>query len=74
MKGILVPVASTTQLSNNNNYKIEDANHLIINKPPTKDHPNYSLLLDCLKFCMKVNQNLEFGCSRDLTHILNHNT
>ncbi|CAM6033450.1 unnamed protein product, partial [Sphagnum compactum] len=53
--GILVPYASATRLSNNNHYKIEDANHLTICKPPNKDHPSYSLLLQCLKICMKKN-------------------
>ncbi|CAM6013788.1 unnamed protein product, partial [Sphagnum balticum] len=51
--GILVPWASATRLSNNNNYKVEDANHLSICKPPSKDHLSYSKLLECLKFCMK---------------------
>jgi hypothetical protein len=54
MQGILVPYASAIQLSNNNNYKIEDANHLTICKPPNKDHPSYSLLLKCLKICIEV--------------------
>ncbi len=54
MQGILVPYASAIQLSNNNHYKIEDANHLTICKPPNKDHPSYSLLLKCLKICMEV--------------------
>jgi len=49
-----MPHASTIQLSNNNNYKIEDVNHLTICKPPNKDHPNYSLLLKCLKICIEV--------------------
>jgi hypothetical protein len=61
MQGILVPIASAIRLSNNNNYKIEDANHLTICKPPTKDHPSYSLLLDCLKICMEVIHILEIG-------------
>ncbi|CAK9235283.1 unnamed protein product [Sphagnum troendelagicum] len=51
--GILVPMASATRLSNNNNYKVEDANHLTICKPPTKDHPSYSILLEHLKIFMK---------------------
>ncbi|CAM6011064.1 unnamed protein product, partial [Sphagnum balticum] len=51
--GILVPWASATRLSNNNNYKVEDANHLTICKPPSKDHSSYSKLLECLKICMK---------------------
>ncbi len=54
MQGILVPYASSIQLSDNNQYRIEDANHLTICKPPNKDHPSYSLLLQCLKICMKV--------------------
>jgi hypothetical protein len=54
MQGILVPYASAIQLSNNNHYKIEDANHLTICKPPNKDHPSYYLLLKCLKICMEV--------------------
>ncbi|CAM6037548.1 unnamed protein product [Sphagnum compactum] len=53
--GILVPYASTIQLSNNNHYKIEDGNHLTICKPPNKDHPSYSLLLKCLRICMEKN-------------------
>ncbi|CAK9881018.1 unnamed protein product [Sphagnum jensenii] len=48
-----VPYASAIQLSNNNNYKIEDANHLTICKPPNKDHPSYSLLLKCLRICIE---------------------
>jgi len=61
MQGILVPFTLTTQLLNNNNYKIEDASHFTICKPPRKDHPSYPLLLDCLKVLMKVNDMLEFG-------------
>jgi hypothetical protein len=58
MQGILVPYASAIQLSNNNHYKIEDANHLTICKPPNKDHPSYSLLLKCLKICMEVKTSI----------------
>jgi hypothetical protein len=50
---ILVPYVSATQLSNNNNYKIEDADHLTICKPPNKAHPSYFLLLQCLRRCMQ---------------------
>jgi ABC-type glutathione transport system ATPase component len=46
-------MASAVRLSNNNNYKVEDANHLTICKPPTKDHPSYSILLNILKTIMK---------------------
>ncbi|CAK9199524.1 unnamed protein product [Sphagnum troendelagicum] len=53
--GILVPYASAIHLSNNNHYKIEDANHLTICKPPNKHHPSYFLLLRCLRICMEKN-------------------
>ncbi len=39
-----MPFDSIIQLSNNNHYKIEDANHLIICKPPNKDHPSYFIV------------------------------
>jgi hypothetical protein len=52
--GILVPFASSIQLSNNNHYRIEDANHLTICKPRNKDHPSYYFLLKCLRICMEV--------------------
>ncbi|KAH8972836.1 hypothetical protein BDL97_01G012400 [Sphagnum fallax] len=51
--GILVPMASAFRLSGNNNYIVEDANHLTICKPPTKEHPSYSILLEHLKTFMK---------------------
>jgi len=52
-------MASTTLLLDINNYKVKDTNHLIICKPPTKDHPIYSILLEHLKTYMKVN-NIDF--------------
>ncbi|CAK9238637.1 unnamed protein product [Sphagnum troendelagicum] len=51
--GILVPWASATRFSNNNNYKVEDANHLTICKPPSQEHLSYSKLLECFKIFMK---------------------
>jgi hypothetical protein len=56
-----MPVASTIQLSNNNYYKVKDANHLTICKPPIKDHLNCSKLLECLKKIMKVNNVIGFN-------------
>jgi hypothetical protein len=66
-----VPTTSAIQLSNNNYYKVEDANHLTICKPPSKDHFSYSKLLECLKKFMQVN-NIGFNfwnyvCSSNLT-------
>ncbi len=65
-----MPTASAIRLSNNNNYTVEDANHLTICKPPSKDHLSYSKLLECLKIFMKVN-NIGFSfwnyvCSSNL--------
>ncbi|KAH8958278.1 hypothetical protein BDL97_06G015500 [Sphagnum fallax] len=53
MQGVLLPYDLAILSSSNYNYKIEDANHLTICKPPTKEHPSYSLLLECLKICVE---------------------
>jgi hypothetical protein len=58
MQGVLLPYDLATLSHSNYNYKIEDANHLTICKPPTKEHPSYSLLLECLKICMEVKYRL----------------
>jgi hypothetical protein len=63
---ILVPLASAQRSSGNNYYKIEDANHLTICKPLTKDHISYSLLVDVLKTCLKVRHQLQ--CKSLLSH------
>ncbi|CAM6056192.1 unnamed protein product, partial [Sphagnum tenellum] len=46
-------MASAIRLAHNNYYKVEDANHLTICKPPSKDHISYSKLLECLKLFVK---------------------
>ncbi|CAK9873010.1 unnamed protein product [Sphagnum jensenii] len=51
--GILVPMASAIRLSNNNYCIVDDANHLTICKPPSREHLSYSKLLECLKIFMK---------------------
>ncbi len=61
-KGLSCPLLDQN-MSSKNNYKVEDANHLIICKPPTKDHPSYFLLLRCLQICLKVKINLSFMLS-----------
>jgi hypothetical protein len=53
--GMLVPHASSQRLASANSYKVEDANHFTICRPPTKDHPSYFKLVECLKICLKVN-------------------
>jgi len=41
-------MALAIRLSNNNNYKVEDAHHLTICKPPSKDHLNCSKLFQTI--------------------------
>ncbi|CAN5951735.1 unnamed protein product [Sphagnum jensenii] len=50
---VLVPYASAQRLSNNNNYKIEDANHLTICQPRTKNHISYTKLVQILNVCLQ---------------------
>ncbi|KAH9556672.1 hypothetical protein CY35_07G042200 [Sphagnum magellanicum] len=50
---VLVSLASAQRLAGNNYYKIEDANHLTICKPPTREHISYSKLVDCFNICLK---------------------
>ncbi|KAH8972790.1 hypothetical protein BDL97_01G010200 [Sphagnum fallax] len=50
---VLVPYASARRLSNNNNYKIEDANHLTICQPRTKNHISYTKLVQILNLCLQ---------------------
>ncbi|CAK9213309.1 unnamed protein product [Sphagnum troendelagicum] len=64
--GILVPIASAIRLSNNNNYIVEDANHLTICKPPSKEHISYSKLLECLKLFMKDDLKIWKGALHEL--------
>jgi hypothetical protein len=60
MQEVLVPYASAQRLSGNNNYKVEDATHLTICQPCTKDHITYSKMVECLKACLKVQNKLMF--------------
>ncbi len=38
-------------------YKVEDANHMEVCKPPSKEHPSYALLLQFIITCGKVSLN-----------------
>ncbi|CAK9221092.1 unnamed protein product [Sphagnum troendelagicum] len=58
MQEVLVPYASAQRLSENNNYKVEDATHLTICRPCAKDHISYSKMVDCLKACLKKVSNV----------------
>ncbi|CAN5952349.1 unnamed protein product [Sphagnum jensenii] len=74
---VLVPYASAQRLSGNNNYKVEDATHLTICRPCTKDHMSYSLMVECLKSCLKKSTRLpilpkcEVGLERKANDINN---
>ncbi len=59
MQEVLVPYASAQRLSNNNNYKIEDANHLTICQPRTKNHISYTKLVQILNLCLQVKHQLQ---------------
>ncbi len=59
MQDVLVPYASAQRLSNNNNYKIEDANHLTICQPHTKNHISYTKLVQILNVCLQVKHQLQ---------------
>ncbi len=38
-------------------YKVEDANHMEVCKPPSKKHPSYRLLLQFINSCQEVSFN-----------------
>jgi hypothetical protein len=66
MQEVLVPYASAQRLSGNNNYKVEDATHLTICQPCTKDHISYTKMVECLKACLKVQNKLKISCKLSL--------
>ncbi|KAH9569569.1 hypothetical protein CY35_03G140100 [Sphagnum magellanicum] len=52
--GILVDFSSAQQSAGDNSYKVEDADHMEVCKPPSKEHPSYALLLQFIITCAKV--------------------
>jgi hypothetical protein len=77
MQVVLVPHASAQRSSRNNNYKVEDATHLTICQPCTKDDISYITIVECLKACLKKSTQLpilpqcEVGLERKAHHINN---
>ncbi len=53
-QGILVHFSTVQPLAGHSSYKVEDANHMEVCKPTSKDHSSYALLLD---FIGKVSLN-----------------
>ncbi|CAK9876702.1 unnamed protein product [Sphagnum jensenii] len=51
--GILVDFSSAQRSAGDNCYKVEDANHMEVCKPPSKEHPSYDLLLQFIITCGK---------------------
>ncbi len=41
----------------NNFYKVEDADHMEVCKPPSKEHPSYGLLPQFIISCVQVSFN-----------------
>ncbi|KAH9569582.1 hypothetical protein CY35_03G140900 [Sphagnum magellanicum] len=52
--GILVHFGSAQRSAGNNSYMVEDADHMEVCKPPSKEHPSYWLLLQFIITCAKV--------------------
>ncbi|KAH9550487.1 hypothetical protein CY35_10G074800 [Sphagnum magellanicum] len=52
--GILVNFSSAQRLGRAHSYMVEDANHMEVCKPPSKEHPSYKLLLQFIITCGKV--------------------
>ncbi len=50
-------ISSAQRLAGANYYLIEDANHTEVCKPPSKEHPSYTLLLLFIITCGKVSFN-----------------
>ncbi len=49
--------SSAQRSAGRNCYKVEDANHMEVCKPPSKEHPSYKLLLQFIITCGKVSFN-----------------
>ncbi|CAM6001176.1 unnamed protein product [Sphagnum balticum] len=71
-EGILVEFSSAQQSARNNCYKVEDANHMEVCKPPSKAHPSYALLLQFIMTCGKVAR--EFDQALQKVHDLPQST
>jgi hypothetical protein len=52
-----VDFESAQRLAGDNSYMVEDANHVEVCKPPSKEHPSYNLLLQFIITCGKVSFN-----------------
>ncbi len=57
--------SSAQRSAGNNSYMVEDADHMEVCKPPSKEHPSYGLLRQFIISCAKVSfNNLVFSILR----------
>jgi len=61
-QSVLVPFASAQQLARRNHYKVEDATHITICKPISRQAINYSVLKDVLGVVMEETVALKNVC------------
>jgi hypothetical protein len=52
-----VDFSSAQRSAGGNSCVVEDADHMEVCKPPTKEHPSYALLLQFIITCGKVSLN-----------------
>ncbi len=48
---------SAQRSAGGNSYKLDDADHMEVCKPPSKEHPSYKLLLQFIITCGQVTFN-----------------
>jgi len=52
-----VDFSSAQHSARDNCYMVEDANHMEVCKPPSKEHPSYGLLLQFINTCQEASFN-----------------
>ncbi len=50
-------VSSAQRLAGNNWYIVEDADHMEVCKPPSNQHPSYTMLVQFIIDCQQVSVN-----------------
>ncbi|CAK9228329.1 unnamed protein product [Sphagnum troendelagicum] len=74
-ESVLVPYASAQYLARRNHYKVEDATHITICQPTSRQAINYSLLKDVLVVVMEGTQRRTTPQSKPpLSQLRSHNT
>jgi hypothetical protein len=72
-----VEFSSAQRSAGDNSYKVEDANHMEVCKPPSKEHPSYGLLLRLVITCGEVSFNnlvsSIFHYHRSITYYIKYN-